>query len=101
MRRILEEIFLPVRHDILLGVDRQLLVGIHRYQHLTDVGLQRESFGSHKTSLFNWRSSYVNDILAEALFEVLDEHIVVCEVLEEHRIRHAGLFAFEQIPFHD
>lgn len=40
MRRILEKVFPTIGHDIFLGVDRQLLVRIHRYQHLTDVGLQ-------------------------------------------------------------
>lgn len=36
--------------------------------------------------------SYVNNVLAEALFQVLDEDVLVRVVLEEHRVRHAGLF---------
>jgi hypothetical protein len=42
MRRHLEEVFLPIRLNVLLGVDRKILVGIHRDQHLTDVRLQHE-----------------------------------------------------------
>lgn len=40
MRRNLEEILLAIRLYVFLGVDRKLLVRIHRHQHLTDVGLE-------------------------------------------------------------
>jgi hypothetical protein len=50
MRRHLEEIFLAVRLNIFLGVDRELLVGIHRDQHLTDVRLQGEEKHIHSQS---------------------------------------------------
>lgn len=40
MRWHLEEVFLAVRLDVLLGVDRKLLVRIHGDQHLTDVSLK-------------------------------------------------------------
>lgn len=58
MRRHFEEVFLAVRLNILLGVDRKLLIGIQRDQHLTDVGLQRERKHFHST----------NDITTERIF---------------------------------
>lgn len=39
MWRHLIEVLVLVRLDVFIGVDGQLLVGIHRDQHLTDVGL--------------------------------------------------------------
>lgn len=42
MRWIFKEIFIAIRLNVFLGVNRKLFVRIQRDQHLTDVGLERK-----------------------------------------------------------
>lgn len=75
----------PVLFDVIIGVDRQVLVRIHRDQHLADVCLLRKSYRYNLLRNYG-KNTHVDEVLLEPFAKIIDKGFFTFVVFQQNEI---------------